>query len=66
MRSDAYGGNHGSKIGSAPATTVSTANQLVRSADTGWLLLLPLCVVIFLGFVAYTLMITNITPMILS
>jgi MFS family permease len=45
---------------------VSTAKQLVRSADFGWLRLLPLYVVIFFGFVGYSLMITIFTPMILK
>jgi DHA1 family tetracycline resistance protein-like MFS transporter len=56
----------GANLSSAPAPTVSNANQLVRSADSRWLRLLPLYVVIFFGFVGYSLMITIFTPMILK
>jgi MFS family permease len=56
----------GPNLSSAPAPTVSSANQLVRSADSRWLRLLPLYVVIFFGFVGYSLMITIFTPMILK
>jgi hypothetical protein len=54
----------GSNLSTAPTSTAS--DQVVRSADSGWLRLLPLYVVIFFGFVGYSLMITIFTPMILK
>ena len=56
----------GSNLSSAPASTLSTANQPLSSARSQWLQLLPLYVVIFFGFVGYSLMITIFTPMILN
>jgi predicted MFS family arabinose efflux permease len=54
----------GSNLTTAPTSTAS--DQVVRSADSRWLRLLPLYVVIFFGFVGYSLMITIFTPMILK
>jgi MFS family permease len=54
----------GCNLSTTPASTAS--DQVVRSADSRWLRLLPLYVVIFFGFVGYSLMITIFTPMILK
>lgn len=51
----------GSNLSSVPTSAVSTANQVVRGTNARWLRLLPLYVVIFFGFVGYSLMITIFT-----
>ena len=48
----------GSNLSSVPTPAGSTANQVVRGTNARWLRLLPLYVVIFFGFVGYSLMIT--------
>jgi hypothetical protein len=62
MRSRDYGGNYG--LPSVAPATSTASDQVIHGAD--WLRLVPLYIVIFFGFVGYSLMSTIFSPMILE